>query len=443
LTRGSISRSIFRLALPLLAANLLQDLFNIVDTIFIGRLGEAQLAALTASGTIIGLAMVLMIGVSTGTIALVARHVGQDDVRKAENDVAQALLLAIIATFVVSPFFYFAPSHLLELMGAESDVVGYGNQYMRIMGVGAFTITISIALSSAIQGSGDAVTPMKILALSTVLNIVLDPLLIFGLGPFPEMGVTGSSLATVIARGAGLPLFFYALGKRRTILHMSWRRIRFDLKTMGAMLWIGVYSALQELVRSVSNFALYGLAFTFGTAVGAAYGVGTRLRMTVLTVGFAFAAASAVLVGQNLGAEKPQRAEKTAWGAVGFYEIMMVVMLSIFILMPEEVMLVFTDQPDVVRVGAEYVSIFGLALPFLAMSVVLSRAFGGAGETKVPMMITAISLICIRIPLAYYLAGIIGVSGIWYGLFATNVIEGLTFALLFRRGRWKEKEIGV
>ena len=250
-------------------ANLLQDLFNIVDTIFVGRLGEEQLAALTTSGVMMGLVMVVMIGISTGTIALIARHVGSREMPKAENDVAQAFLLALIFTLIISPFFCLATPTLFRVIGAESAVVDYGERYMRIIGVGAFTITLSISLSAALQGSGDAVTPMKVLLLSTIINIILDPLLIFGIYPFPEMGVAGSALATVIARGVGLPFFFYALMRGRTILHISWGRIRMDLRTMGSMLKIGIYSAIQALVRNISNFALYGLAFSFGTCTAA------------------------------------------------------------------------------------------------------------------------------------------------------------------------------
>ncbi len=427
----------------MLMANLLQDLFSIVDAIFVGRLGEEQLAALTASGVVIGLVMVVMIGISTGTIALVARHIGSKEMLKAENDVAQALLLALIFTLVISPFFYFAAPYLLELLGAESGVVGYGEQYMRIIGIGAFTITLSISLSAALQGSGDAVTPMKILLFSTLINIALDPLLIFGIGPFPEMGVAGSSLATVIARGVGLPLFFYVLVKDKTILRMPWDRIKIDLRTMGAMVKIGIYSALQALIRSISNFALYGLAFSFGTSTAAAYGVGTRLRMSVLMIGFAFAAASATLVGQNLGAEKPDRAEKSAWGAVAFFEIILAGFMVIFLTFPEGIMKIFSEEVRVVEIGSEYVSVLGMALPFLGLSVVLSRAFGGAGSTRTPMMVTAIALIGIRIPLAYYLASTIGTYGIWYALLASNLIEGTIIALLFRQGRWKKVKVDV
>jgi len=443
LTEGSIQRSIFRLALPMLAANLLQDLFNIVDTIFVGRLGDDQLAALTTSGLILGLIMVVMIGISTGTVALVARHIGSKERKKAENDAIQAILLAAFFTLVISPFLYFATPYLFDLLGADPEVIHYGGQYMRITAIGAFTISLSISMSASLQGSGDAMTPMKIMIFSTVLNIILDPLLIFGIGPLPEMGVAGSALATVVARGAGLPLFFYALLRGRTLLKLSLNEVKIDLRTMGAMFRIGIFSGLQALVRNISNFALIGLTYSFGTSTAAAYGVGTRLRMIVLMVGFAFAAASATLVGQNLGAGKPKRAEKSAWIAVGFYEVLLAALLLVFVLMPEEIMGIFSNTPEVVSIGAGYVVILGAAFPFLGLSVVLSRSFGGAGETKVPMIVTAISLIAIRIPLAYFLASTIGVSGIWYALLVSNIIEGSTFAFLFRRGKWKGKRVNV
>lgn len=442
LTEGSIAKNIWYLALPMMVGNVLQDLFNIVDMIFVGKLGPAAIAAVSMSGILLMLVMTVAIGISTGTVALVARHFGAKQQEQAENVAIQAVFVGILSSVVLGVLGYLLAAPVLRLLGAGKDVVPLGTSYIQITSVGAITIFLGISLNSALRGAGDAVTPMKILVLSTVLNIGLDPLLIFGIWKFPRLGVAGSALATVISRGVGLLLLLRVFLSGHSLLHLKWRRIRVDTEVIKRMIKIGVFGSLQMLIRNISALILIRIVAIYGTSAVAAYGIGMRLRMMVMMPGMGLANASATLVGQNLGAKQPKRAGKSAWLTTGFYEVFMVSVGVLFIIFAKDLIRIFNTDPQVIQLGTTYLRFLAPTFVFMALSIVLGRAMNGAGDTFSPMNITAVSFLGFRLPLAYVFAQVLklATTGIWAGIAVSNVVQGSAMAWWFKKGKWKSNQ---
>ncbi|MGQ9630528.1 MAG: MATE family efflux transporter [bacterium] len=442
LTEGSIVGNIWHLALPLMVASALQDAFNIVDMIFVGRLGPSAIAAVSISGTIVGVVRMIAMGISTGTVAMVARLVGAGDRGAADEVIFQSLILSFLSSAVIAVLGYVLAEPVLRALGAAEDVIPDGVAYLRVMCLGGITIFLTMSLSAGLRGFGDAVTPMKALGLASILNIGLDPLLIFGPGPFPHLGVAGSAIATVIARGVGSALLLWALfreGRRDIGFGRAYDGVGWGI--MGRIVRIGVFSSLQMLIMNVSRLVLVRIVAFFGTFAVAAYGIGMRLNLFVMMPGFGFGDAASVLVGQNLGASKPDRAEHSTWIAVGFYACFMVAMGFAFLAYPGEVIGIFNKHPQVVELGTGFLRFFAASLLFMDLSVVLGRALGGAGDTVPPMFIAGIALLAFGIPLAWGFSRLWGTTGVWAAISASNAIQGLGMALWFRMGHWKHKKI--
>jgi len=309
------------------------------------------------------------------------------------------------------------------------------------MFVGSFTIFLGFILNSILRSAGDAFTPMIVLGISTVINIVLDPFFIFGLWIFPRLGVAGSALATIIARGIGVALLFWVFHQGHSIIHLKIKHVKLDFSIMWRIIKIGVFGSVQAVLRNISGLLLMRLVAVYGTFAIAAYVVGMRLRMIVMMPGFGLAIASATLVGQNLGAGKPRRAEKTTWITVGIGISIMTFFGIIYIIFAQNIIAFFNDNPEVVKIGITYLYVIGGTLGFIGLSIILGRALNGAGDTISPMIITAIGLLAFRIGLAFLFSWKWGLIGIWLGIAASSVIQGLMIAFWFNTGRWKFKEI--
>jgi putative MATE family efflux protein len=400
LTEGGIVRNIWYLALPMMAGNLLQDAFTIVDMIFVGRLGPSAIAAVGMSGIINGILFTFILGISMGTVALVARSIGARKVPEAESAAMQSLFLGFFCYAAIAIFGYPLSSPMLRALGASEDVVLQGVAYMRVMFLGSFTMIFSAILSAVLNAAGDAVTPLKILMVSTISNIVLDPLLIFGWWWFPRLGVVGSALATVIARGIGVFILLWVLLSGRVVIHLKIANAKFDFSIMRRIIKIGVFSSIQALVRNVSGIVLTRLVAVYGTFAVAAYVIGMRLRMVVMMPGFGLANAVSTLVGQNLGASKPERAERTAWVTVGLTSAIMTFIGIVYIIFARRIIAIFNTHPEVIRIGINHLHITSGTFGFIGLSIVLGRAFSGAGDTLSPMVISSISLLAFQVGLS-------------------------------------------
>lgn len=441
LTEGSIAKNVWYLALPMMVGILLQNTFNIVDMIFVGRLGPAAIAAVSMNGILLGVIWTLIMGISLGTVAMVARFIGARRFEEADNVAMQSLFMGILGSIPITLVGFFLAGPILQVLGARGEVLSLGISYLRIVSLGSITMFLPFITGSTLRGAGDAYTPMKILGFATILNIILDPLFIFGFWGFPRWGVAGSALATVLSQGVGALILLYILFRGRSVLHLNLKKARLNLEIMWRIAKIGVFGSLQMVMWNISDLVLMRIVAIYGTFAVAAYGIGMRVIFVVMMPGFSLAQSAATLVGQNLGAEKLVRAERSVWVAAGFYEVIMVVSTAILIIFARNIVSIFNLNPEIVKVGSSYIRFISSTFFFMALSIVLSRAMNGAGDTLSPMVITAISVFVLRIPLVLFLAKSWATTGIWTGIAISNVAQGLITTFWFTRGRWKHKAI--
>ncbi|MFB0565345.1 MAG: MATE family efflux transporter [Candidatus Aminicenantaceae bacterium] len=442
-TSGSISKNIWILAWPMMIGNVLQTAFNVVDMIFVGKLGPEAIAAVSLSGMILMLIITIIVGIGIGTTAMVARFIGAKEYSQANEVALQSILFGGISSFLLAVVGFFYSEFFLKIFGAEDAVVRMGTDYLRIMFLGSFTMFLLFLGAAILRGAGDALTPMLILVFSTLLNVIADPLLIFGLGPFPRLEIAGAALATVFARGTGMIIILFILIKGYSYIKINLKDIKLRFDILFRIIRIAIPGSLQMGIRSVSGLILMSVVVIYGTYALAAYGIGLRINMIVMMPGFGLGAATATLVGQNLGAKKPRRAEKSAWIALIYYESIMLAIGSVFYMLAPKIIFVFNNNPEVIREGVSFLHIVPFSYIFLAMGIVLHQSLHGAGDTLPPMIITGISLLGVRIPLALFLPKMLPLDtqGIWLAIAMSTVLEGSVVAFWFKSGRWKKKKI--
>lgn len=443
LTKGSISKSIWILALPMIVSNVLQTLFNVVDMIFVGKLGTSAIAAVSMSGIIMMLIITVTIGLSIGTTAMVARFTGAGEMKQANNIAMQALILGGIIYIFLAIVGILFTEPLLKLLGAEPKVVELGTAYLKIMFAGSITILLLFLVSAILRGAGDALTPMKILVFSTLLNIILDPLLIFGIGIFPRLEVRGAAYATVLARGIGMVIGLWILFQGHSRVHLNLRKVKLDPNVMWRIIKIAIPGFLRPALRNISGLIVMSIVALYGTYAIAAFGICIRINMIAMMPGFGLGMAAATLVGQNLGAQQPERAGRSAWMVLGFYEIIMLVAGTLFFIFAKELIQIFNTNTEVVRMGMTFIRIVTLSYVFLASSIILGSAMSGAGDTVSPAVITGIAQLGIRVFLALLLTKIcfLDTLGIWLAITISIVAEGILTATWFGVGKWKSKII--
>ena len=333
LVEGKLSGSIWKLAAPMMIGGALQDLFSLVDLFFVGKLGHVEVAALAIAGTTMAILSMLVQGIGVGTMALISHFTGEKNYKMSDEVLGQSLVLSIIVSMLMLIVSFFLVEPLLMLFGAKGDVLFYAAEYLKINFTFSIVIFLFAGVTNALQGSGDAKTPLYALIVANILNIILDPMLIMGYGPFPAMGVAGSAVATVITRGIGVLYLFVHLFFAHSTLHLKWKYLKPLPSLMKRIVNIGFFASLQVFIREISFLFLMRLVTSFGDATLAAYGIGSRLRTFIMVPGFGFASAAAVLVGQNLGAGKPERAKKSAWQAVMYYEIIAIPLAVLFLIL--------------------------------------------------------------------------------------------------------------
>ncbi|MDD3726264.1 MAG: MATE family efflux transporter [Candidatus Ratteibacteria bacterium] len=440
LTDGEISYSIWKLAGPMMIAGALHDLFSMVDLFFVGKLGHIEVAALAIAGTTMAILMMLVQGIAVGTMVLISHFTGEKNYEMSDNVLGQTFIWCLIGACVMLPISFFLVEPILKLFGATGNVLVYGADYLRINFNYSLVIFLFVGISNALHGSGDARTPLYALIIGNIINIILDPLYIMGYGPFPAMGVAGSAVATVMTRGIGVIYLFIHILFGHSTIHFKTKYLKPIPFLMKRIISIGFFASLQTLIREVSFLFLMRLVTSFGTVTLAAYGIGSRLRSFIMVPGFGFASAAAVLVGQNLGAKKPQRAEKAAWRALIYYECLLTPIVIIFLIFAPELVGFFNNNKEVITIGSSFLRYLAITFPFLAFSLVFSQAMNGAGDTRTPTIINAIGQLVFRIPFAYFCALTlrIGYRGIWLGINASDIFQGIGMTLVFRLGHWKK-----
>ena len=441
LTEGSLSRNLWRLALPTMASASLSTLFSIVDMIFVGRLGPSAVAAVGLGGTFVGMALMLGMGIYIGTVAVVSRCIGMGNQREAEHVATQSLFLALFLGIGMAALVYPLAPWAIRLLGGEPDVVAQGAAYLRVAAAGSTVMFAVIALYAVLRGVGDVVTPLVVNLIAVAFNVALDPIMIFGLLGFPRLGVAGSALATLTARSIGALILLYVLFLGKHPIRLRVKELMPDLGLIWRLVKVGVFSSTEMLFRNLSVMVMYRLVAGFGTEAVAANAIVMRLRSTVIVSGWGLGTSAATLVGQNLGVGKPRRAERAGWLAVAYYSVIAIAAGILFLVLAEQLLGIFTDNPEVVRLGAIYVRISALGVVFLGMTVVLGRAMGGAGDTLSPMVIGTIS-VALRVGFAIALSLLFkSVVGVWVGRTVANAVNSLVIGVWFSVGLWKKKKV--
>jgi putative MATE family efflux protein len=410
---------------------------------WVGRLGANAVATVGLTESMLSLVFAVGIGLSLSTTAMVARRIGEKDPEGAADAAVQAIALGLVVSIAIGvPCFLFAPK-LLQLMGASAEIVAVGSGYTRICLGGSCAVLLLFLNNAIFRGAGDAAIAMRLLWVSNIINLILDPCLIFGWGPFPRLGVTGAALATFTGRSIGVAYQFYRLLKGTERIRILTRQIRIHLEVLLRLLRVSLTGILQFAIAHTSWIGLVRIVSTFGAAALAGYTIAIRVVIFAILPSWGLSNAAATLVGQNLGAGKPDRAEKAVW-RTGLYNMIFLGALGVFfIVFSEHIVRLFTNDPEVVPLGAACLRIVSYGNIGYAYGMVMLQAFNGAGDTVTPTIVNFFGFWMLEIPLAYWLAIPLHMQSrgaFWAIVVAEAAIAGAS-AILFKRGRWKKQKI--
>jgi len=440
---GPILKTILRLAIPPVLGMFMVFARGITDFFWVGKLGPTAQDAITTSMVILWTVYSFMSIVSVGITALVSRYVGAQELDKVRFYIRQAFAMAIMVGLLIGLLGYFGSSGLLEFMDASPATRGMALPYLRIFFLSALLWTFEETTYAIFRAAGDTKTPMLVGSLAVLINIVLDPLLIFGIGPFPKLGVMGASLATSVAALIGAVIILVLLKRGKAGFDVtsliSWRPDWISIRKIAR---IGLPISSQEFIFVAVYWFLIKIVHQFGETAGAAMGIGNRMESLSYLTCHGFAIAASTMVGQNLGAKLPERAARCAWGATGLAVGITTVVGLFFIVIPGTIAGIFTSDPEVHKIAVDYLIILGISQAAMACEMVLDGSFSGSGNTLPPMLI-AIPGAILRVPLAYYLALTLdwGVNGVWWTLTITSLVKAAILIFWFRRGRWKKTEL--
>ncbi len=438
-TEGSIARATFLLAVPMILEMSMESIFAIVDIFFVAGLGTAAVATVGLTEAVISLLYAVAIGLSMGVTAMVARRIGESNPAGAAQVAGQAIWVGIVVSLLVGMVGYFYAGKILLLMGADAAVVETGESYTQIMLGGSFTIVFLFLNNAIFRGAGDASIAMRSLVIANGINIVLDPCLIYGWGPFPEMGVTGAAVATNIGRGTGVlyQLYYLCSTNRRIRLHLHNMVLR--LSVILSLIRISAGGIAQFLIATASWVFLMRLVSNYGSETVAGYTIALRVIMFMILPAWGLSNAVATLVGQNLGAAKPDRAEQTVWHIARYNLGYMVGVAILLLIFPVWVMSFFTTEQEVITNGVQTLRILAIGFASMSIGMVTVQAFNGAGDTMTPTWINVFCYWLVQIPLAYFLAAVVGwgALGVYWSIFTAETLMSIVGAALFLRGRWK------
>lgn len=436
-------QAIALLAVPMVLEMCMEALFAITDIFWVAALGPDAIASVGITEAVVTLLEAIVLGVGMATTAMVARRFGEKKVNDASVVAGQALwagLLVAIAFGIVGVLY---PGEILRAIGASESVVTTGSGYTQIMMGGSITITYLFLINAIFRGAGDASIAMRSLWIANGINIVLDPILIFGLGPAPEMGVTGAAVATTIGRGAGVIYQLYHLtrGSRRLVIrrhHMKW-----CIPVMQRLAKVSVGGVLQFLIGTASWVVMMRIVAQFGSEAVAGYTLAIRIVVFTILPAWGMANAAATLVGQNLGANQPERAEAGVWLTAKYNMVFLLCVAAVFIFYAEHVLRLFTDDAMVLLYGESCLRMFAYGYGFYGLGMILIQAFNGAGDTRTPTWINLFCFWLIQIPLGWTLAMPLemGPDGVFISLLVAEFLLTGIALWVFRRGRWKLTEV--
>jgi len=442
-TEAPIGRAVVLLAIPMVLEMLMESVFVVADVFFVGRLGPDAVATVGITESLMTIMYALAIGLSIGAAATVSRRTGEKDREAAARCAVQSVLMGLaVAALIGTTGALFGPD-LLGLMGASDEVIRTGSTFARVMLGGSGTVLLLFLINSVFRGAGDAAIAMRVLWFANAVNIVLGPCLIFGLGPFPELGVTGAAVGTTIGRGSGVLYQLYHLTRRGGRIEIHTSHLRLDLGVMRSIVRISGTATFQNFIGTASWMGLVRILTSFGSAAVAGNTIGIRIILFALLPSFGVSNAAATLVGQNLGAGKPDRAEAAAWKAGLYNTICLGAVGAFFLLFAPQLIHGFTADPEVARYGIRCLRIVSAGFLFYGYAMVLTAAFNGAGDTRTPTLINLVCFWMWEIPLAWALAHPLGFgpTGVFIAVSVAFSTMAFVSAWLFRKGLWKEKRV--
>ncbi len=443
-TSGSIDRAIFLLAIPMILEMSMESLFAIVDVFYISRLNDNDaLATVTLTESLLTLVYSLGIGLSMGATAMVARRIGEQNTEAARVAGAQAMYIGAGLSLLISVLGVWFARDLLRLMGASENILTQHAGYTFWMLGGNATILFLFLINGIFRGAGDASLAMRTLIISNGLNIVLDPLFIFGFGPVPAYGVEGAAIATNIGRGVGVFYQLYHLFRGAGVIKFGRQHAPLQWTIVRSLIQVSAGGTGQFLIGSASWIFLVRIISSFGSMALAGYSIGIRIIVFAILPAWGLANAAATLVGQNLGAGEPERAEKSVW-RTGFFNLLFMVLVTIvFYLFAEPLVGFFSADQQVVHHGVQCLQVICLGYIFYAYGMVVNQAFNGAGDTRTPTVLSLFGFWAFQIPLAYLLAKPLGMEtmGVYIAIVAAESAMAIVAVLLFRKGNWKRVKI--
>ena len=442
-TSVPLNRAVLLLAVPMVLEMIMESLFAVVDVFWVSRLGADAIAVVGLTESVMTLVYAVAVGISFAATAIVSRRIGEQNPERAAQAAGQIIVLGVTISAGLGIVLSFFAADILRLMGATEEIVALGTDFARVMLGGNVTVFMIFLINAIFRGAGDAVLAMRTLWLANAINIMLVPCFIFGWGPFPEMGVTGAAVATCIGRGIGVLYQLWHLAGFNSRVRVRLRHLTPAFDDMRAIMIMSGNGSLQLVISTTSWIGLFKILATFGSAAMAGYTIAMRIVAFALMPAWGLANAGATLVGQNLGAGKPGRAEEAIKIAARFNVIFLGGVGLLFVIFSGPLVRLFTNDPAVLEHGIRALWIVSLAFPLYAAGMCLGAAFNGAGDTWTPTRLNFFCFWLVQIPLAWLLAEFfrLGPTGVFISLPVSFSIWAMWSLVLFRRGRWKEQRI--
>ncbi len=438
-----LEKAIFLLAIPMILEMIMESVFAVVDIFFVSKLGPDAVATVGITESIMTLVYAIGFGLSISTTALVSRRIGEKDNDRAASVAVQAIFTGFIFSLLISVPGLIFGREILVLMGAEQQVIEEGYRYTMIMLGGNVVIMLLFIINAVFRSAGDAALSMKVMIMANLLNIILDPCLIFGWGPFPEMGVTGAAVATTTGRGIAVIYQFYILFRGKGRVRILLRHIDISFNTIRKLIKLSLGGIGQNIIATSSWIGMVRIIAEFGSVALAGYTIAIRIMLFTLLPSWGLANAAATLVGQNLGAKKVKRAERSVW-ITGFVNMILLGLISVFFILQADYFIgIFTSDKEVIAAGASCLKLVSYGFIFYALGMVMIQSFNGAGDTITPTWLNLFCFWLLEIPLAWLLAIKAGFNeqGVYLSIVIAESLLALVAMILFRQGKWKLKQV--